>query len=186
MNPSASAARDGRTQTRQVRKIRWYRSAGRLDQFFDDELVPGTRGVDAELLRQIEPFPTGTLKPYDPGYVSGWVVEQYQIDLVAAAERSRAQMNARVQALCASQVPGDTHRNLQVEADYSGQTFKHLLAPVWLLNYTYGSRTYQCVVNGHTGAIAGRHPISWIKVALLVLAILIALLILLPLLQTAQ
>jgi hypothetical protein len=29
------------------------------------------------------PFPTKELAPYDAGYVSGWVVEQYQIDLVA-------------------------------------------------------------------------------------------------------
>ena len=31
------------------------------------------------------------------------------------------------------QIPGDTYRNLKVRADYSGQTFKHILAPVWLL-----------------------------------------------------
>jgi len=176
---------DGRMQTRQVRKTRWAASSGAVSHFFDDDMVPGTRGVDAGLLRQIEPFPARDLKPYDPAYVSGWVVEQYQIDLVAAAERSRAQMDEKLRALCAGQVPGDTHRNLEVRADYSGQTFKHLLNPVWLLNYTYGSRTFQCVVNGCTGTIAGRYPISWIKVLLVVLAGLIAILIFLALNQSA-
>ena len=169
---------DGRVQTRQVRTVRWYPSAGSLEHFFDDDPVPGTRGVDPALLRGIEPFPTADLKPYDPGYVSGWVVEQYQIDLVAAAEHSRGQMEAALRTLCAAQVPGDTHRNLRVSAEFRDQTFKHLLVPVWLLAYAYGGSTYQCVVNGYTGAIAGRYPISWVKVALVVLLVLVGLMIL--------
>jgi hypothetical protein len=60
-----------------------------------------------------------------------------------------------------------------VQTDYSGQTFKHILVPVWLVNYNYGSRTFQIVVNGYTGKIAGKHPLSWIKIALLVLAMLL-------------
>ena len=90
--------------------------------------------------------------PYDPGYVSGWVVEQYQIDLVAAAEHARRVMDGKVRAMCSQQVPGDTQRNLQVDADYSAQTFKHILVPVWLLAYNYGRQTYQVVINGVTGA----------------------------------
>ena len=45
--------------------------------------------------RGIEPFPTAELKTYDPGYVAGWVVERYQIDLVAAAQRARDAMGAK-------------------------------------------------------------------------------------------
>jgi len=163
----------GRRQTRQVQKVRWYPTNGHVDHFFDDELVPATKGVDADLLRRIEPFPTtSNLKPYDPAFVSGWVVEQYQIDLVAAAQHSRQVMEEKTRQLCAQAVPGDTHRDLGVEADFSRQTFKHILVPVWLLAYTYGKQNYQVVINGYTGAIAGRYPKSWIKIALLVLAIL--------------
>jgi hypothetical protein len=169
----------GRTQTRRVQKVRWEPAAGSLEHFFDDELVPASRGLDSTLLSRIEPFPTPELAPYDPGYVSGWVVEQYQIDLVAAAERSRAVMDEKLRALCAQQVPGDTYRNLVVDADYSGQTFKHILAPVWVLGYTYGPRRFQVLINGFTGAIAGEHPLSWIKIALAVLVALTVLLIVL-------
>jgi len=167
--------RNGKSE--QVRKIRWERAAGQLDHFFDDELVPATQGVPVDLLRQVEPFPTEALVPYDIGYVSGWVVEQYQIDLVAAAERARGQMDAQTRRLCSAQVPGDTQRNLQVDADFSKQTFKHVLVPLWIVAYTYGSRTFQVLVNGSTGRIAGKHPYSWIKIAFAILCALIALLI---------
>jgi hypothetical protein len=43
---------------------------------------------------------------------------------------------------------------------------------VWLLAYTYGSQNFQVVINGYTGAIAGRYPKSAIKILLLVLLIL--------------
>jgi len=112
-----------------VRHVRWEPAAGRVRHFFDDDLVCASVGVHPRLLRGIEPFPTAELKPYDAGYVAGWVVERYQIDLVAAAQRARDAMDAKLQAMCAQQVPGDTQRNLAVSADYSGQTFKHVSRP---------------------------------------------------------
>src|SRR6185295_1905687 len=126
--------RNGKSE--QVQKVRWVPASGALDHFFDDVPVPATRGVQIDLLRRVEPFPTASLVPYDPGYVSGWVVEQYQIDLVAAADAARQAMDAQLRQLCAAQVPGDTYRNLQVDANYSGQTFKHILVPLWLVSYT--------------------------------------------------
>lgn len=174
---SRTVHRNGRRETVQERRVRWVPAAGDLSAAFDDELVPATQGLRPALLRAIEPFPTRDLRPYDRGYVSGWVVEQYQIDLVGAAERSRASMDAVVRARCAEAVPGDTHRNLQVAATYADQTFKHTLLPVWLLHYDYGRKSYQVVVNGVTGAIAGEQPYSWIKIFFAVLALLILALI---------
>jgi len=137
--------------------------------------------VHRDLVRGIEPFPTTELKPYDAGYVAGWVVERYQIDLIAAAKASREQMEAQLRQMCAAQIPGDTYRNLDVRANYSAQTFKHILAPVWLLSYNFGSKAFQAVMNGFTGAIRGEYPKSWIKVTLLVLAIIVVVLIALSL-----
>jgi DNA-directed RNA polymerase subunit RPC12/RpoP len=174
---------NGRTQVRQVQRVRWEAAAGQIDHFFDDELVNATRGLHESLLHQIEPFPTTDLRPYDPGYVSGWVVEQYQIDLVAAAARSRQQMDDKLRDYCARQVPGDTHRNLVVDADYSDQTFKHILAPVWMLTYTLGARSFQVLVNGYTGATAGEQPYSWIKITLAAIVALIVLLIVISVLN---
>jgi hypothetical protein len=45
------------------------------------------------------------------------------------------------------------------------------------MTYVYGAKSYQVVVNGVTGTIAGSRPYSWIKVTLLVIALLIVFLI---------
>lgn len=169
---------NGKTQTRQVQKTRWVPSSGSLDHFFDDELVAASRGIDPFLLRKVEPFPTRELTPYNAGFLSGWVVERYQIDLLAAARTARETMDAKTERMCAAQVPGDTHRSLDVSANYTRQTFKHVLVPLWLLTYGYGARHFQVVVNGYTGSIAGEYPKSWIKITCAVLgAALVALIL---------
>lgn len=157
------------------RRVRWTPVSGEVSHFFDDELVCASTGMQHGMLRQVEPFPTETLVPYDTGYVAGWTVERYQVDLLSAAQRAREVMDAKLRSLCAQQVPGDTQRNLQVDARFAGETFKHILAPVWLLTYVYGTTTYQVAINGVTGKIAGSRPWSWVKIALLVILALIIL-----------
>ncbi len=167
----------GNRQTRQIQRTRWEYARGSIDHFFDDELVPASLGIQANHLRAVEPFPTAELTPYDPAYLSGWVVERYQIDLVAAAQKSRDQMERQVQSMCSRAVPGDTQRNLRVSSAYSGQTFKHILAPLWMLQYRFGAKNFQVVMNGYTGKISGDYPKSWVKISLAVLAVIIVLLI---------
>jgi Zn finger protein HypA/HybF involved in hydrogenase expression len=167
----------GRAQVRQVRKVRWERASGAIDHFFDDEPVSGTQGVPLDLLTQVEPFPTKELVPYDTGYLSGHVVEHYQVALVEAAERGREAMDRQLMALCGQEVPGDTYRNLNIGPQYSDRTFKHVLVPVWMLTYTFGRRTFQVVANGYTGVLAGRYPKSAWKIFFAVLALLIVILI---------
>jgi hypothetical protein len=87
-------------------------------------------------------------------------------------------MHAKLEQLCAAQVPGDTYRNLQISPAYSSKTFKHVLVPVWLLSYDFGRRSFQVIVNGYTGTIAGRYPYSGWKIALLVLLAVIVVLVL--------
>ena len=86
--------------------MRWEPASGAIDHFFDDEPVPGTQGVQRDLLKGVEPFPTKELVPYDAAYLSGYVVEHYQVVLVDAARASRESMHAQLEAMCAREVPG--------------------------------------------------------------------------------
>ena len=164
----------GRTQTRQVQHVRWEPASGLVEHFFDDEPVPGTHGVATALLRQVEPFATPELVPYDTAFLSGFIVEHYQVVLLEAAQASQDAMTDKLRQMCAAQIPGDTYRNLEIHPTFSAQTFKHILVPVWLLAYLYGTRLFQVVVNGYSGRMAGQYPKSPWKIAFLVLLAIIA------------
>ena len=158
--------------------MRWVLAAGSLTHFFDDELVPGTAGVRPKLLRQIEPFPTLTdLKPYSPEFVRGWTVERHQIGLRQAEKINEQDLLQQMKALCGREVPGDTYRNPQVDAQMQSRSFKHILVPVRLVNYTYGSGSFQVVANGYTGSIVGEKPYSWVKITFAVLGVLLLILV---------
>ncbi|MEZ5285994.1 MAG: hypothetical protein R2712_14530 [Vicinamibacterales bacterium] len=166
----------GRPVMRRERRTRWVPAAGVVDHFFDDDPVPGTQGLPLALLRQVEPFPTVEVVPYDTAFLSGHVVEHYKVVLFEAAEQSQRQMHAALERICGGQVPGDTYRHLRIFPTYSGRTFKHVLVPIWLLSYTYGARAFQVIVNGYTGKMAGKYPISIWKVlfAILLVAVVVA------------
>jgi len=167
----------GNMQTREVRHVRWEPASGTVEHFFDDEPIPGTQGIAHALLQQVEPFPTNELVPYDTSYLSGFVVEHYQIVLLDAAKASEDSMREKLEGMCAAQVPGDTYRNLVIHPTFSARTFKHILVPLWLLTYTYGARIFHVLVNGVTGRMAGEYPKSFWKVFFLVVGIIILVLI---------
>jgi hypothetical protein len=173
----------GRTQTRRVRHVRWEPAAGEIQHFFDDEPVPGTHGLRHDLLKKIEPFATTELVPYDTAFLSGFVVEHYQVVLVDAAARSHDAMVEQLRQMASQAVPGDTQRNLRIQPQFSGRTFKHILVPVWVLSFNYRAKVYQVLVNGYSGKIAGDYPLSPWKVFFLVVVILIVVLIVILLSQ---
>ncbi len=170
---------------RQARRVRWERVNGVIEHFFDDHPVPGTRGIEIDLLRRVEPFPTHHVFPYDTAYLSGFVVEHYQIVLIEAVKLARESMRVELKRMAAESILADTHRNLTIFPSYSAETFKHVLVPVWLLSYDYGSRNFQVVVNGYTGRMAGKYPKSWWKILALAvsLAFIAALLVWLEAMQ---
>jgi len=56
--------------------------------------------------------------------------------------------------------------------------------PVWLVGYTYGSKSYQILANGYTGQLAGEQPYSWVKIMLAAIAAIVVLALLLSLSQS--
>jgi DNA-directed RNA polymerase subunit RPC12/RpoP len=159
-------------RTRQVRKTRWEPASGSLQLAFDDTLVPASQSVQQDMVERIYPFDTAALVPYEPAFLSGWGAEAYTVDLRSGWQMAQEIMNAAVRQACAQQVPGDTQRNLEVSTAFSNMTYKHTLFPVWIASYRYRGKVYQFLVNGQTGEVQGEAPISWIKVALVVLLVI--------------
>jgi uncharacterized Zn finger protein (UPF0148 family) len=165
------------TKTRQVQKTRWEPAWGTRQDFFDDELICASTGLPPKLIQGICPFDLGQLVPYDAGFLAGFVAEEYQIDLEGGWGQAHQRMEGEIYSRCAGDVPGDTHRNLNVNSAFSQMTYKHLLLPVWVAAYLYNNQSYRFLVNGQNGRTSGEAPLSWWKIAGLVLLILIIILI---------
>ena len=169
----------------QERRIRWVPAWGQRDDAYDDELVNASN-LSAELLSELGGFDTQALVPYKPEYLAGWRAEEYRLDLEQGWKVAQTAVVASQQSRCAGDVPGDTHRNLRVKNTIAGVRWKHVLLPVWSLQYRFRGELYTVLVNGQTGRVAGKAPISWAKVALLVLGIGLVVLVILGIVAASQ
>jgi predicted RNA-binding Zn-ribbon protein involved in translation (DUF1610 family) len=161
------------TKTREVRKTRWEPEQGRHKGHYDDVLVYATNSLDQEILERIYPYNTKELAPYAPEYLSGWRAEQYQINLQEGWQIGQEKIEDYERDACVELIPGDTYRNLNVETAIADVTFKHALLPVWIASYRYNDKVYRYMVNGQTGKVQGEKPISWIRVAIAVIIVLV-------------
>ncbi len=157
---------------RTVRHTRWVPASGSRTDSYDDHLVCASRGLDGGLLAGILPFPLGDLVPYREEYLAGWSAEVYAVDVVQGWEAAQAEILGFQERRCAGDVPGDTHSGLHVRTVVRARGYKHALLPVWVSSYRYRDRVYRFLVNGSTGEVRGDAPYSWVKILLLVLAIL--------------
>jgi DNA-directed RNA polymerase subunit RPC12/RpoP len=156
----------------------WHKESGTHSKIFDDVLIPASSSLDENEVRDIYPFNTtgkGDLKPYKTEYLSGFSAERYSVGLKEGHEKALADMNDTIRSEIVSSVSGDHVNIVSLHTDISDETYKHILAPIWISSFLYNGKSYRFLVNGQTGKVSGKYPISKIKVALVVLLILIIL-----------
>ncbi len=160
---------NGKMQTQTVQKVRWKRRSGRLSHFFDDILVVASGGLEQKYVERILPFRLQEVVNFDPRLMVGWEVEIYRLEVDKGYHVADKIMDSKIRNMCSAQLGGDTQRNLHVTSSKCDQTFKHIFLPVWVCAYKYNNKTYRFSINGQTGRVHGKKPISWVKIAILVL-----------------
>ena len=165
--------RNGKMETRRIQKVRWRHRSGHLSHFFDDILVIASGGVDKKILYKVMPYRLEEMVNFDPRLTIGWEAEVYDLEVDQGYAEADNIMDARIRQMCSAQLGGDTQRNLRISSRKSGQTFKHIVLPLWICSYTYGNKQFRFLINAQTGKVSGEKPLSWVKILILVLAIAI-------------
>ena len=159
---------NGEYQTQTVTKIRWKPRSGTLRHFFDDVLVVASNGLSQDEIQGVYPFLLKDAVNYDPKLLLGWEAEVYSKTLEEGYKDAEGIMETQLRQLSSHELGGDTQRRLRVVSKKFDQTYKHLILPIWLATYTYKDKVYHFVVNGQTGKVSGKKPLSWIKIGLAV------------------
>jgi len=171
-----TVTRDGRTVTEQVpeTRTRWTSVSGGVARDFDDVLVLASTSLPERITERLEPWDLPSIKPFADEYLSGFRAERYQVDLPAGFTRARAKMDVVIREDIRRDIGGDHQRIHSADTRHDRVTYKHVLLPVWLAAYQYRDKTYRFVVNGRTGQVQGERPWSWIKIAGVIAAVIVA------------
>jgi DNA-directed RNA polymerase subunit RPC12/RpoP len=165
---------NGRTEQRQerVRHTRWYPASGRVSRDFNDVLVMASQSLPPRLGNELTPWDLGKLVPYTPEYLAGFQAEGYTVPLAAGHAEARNRMADVIRSDVRRAIGGDEQRISGIDTSWTGETFKHILLPVWMAAYKYNGKSYRFVVNGQTGEVQGERPWSIWKIAFAVLLVL--------------
>jgi Zn finger protein HypA/HybF involved in hydrogenase expression len=166
---------NGETKTRQVQRTRWYAASGVVARDFDDVLVAGTSRVSVKHLDKLEPWPLPEAQPYRPEFLAGNETLRYDVEPEAGLDTAKSRMAPIIEGDCRDDIGGDEQRVDSVDTDYRDVAFKLMLLPVWIACYLHAGKTYNILVNGRTGEIAGERPYSVPKIVAAVAAALLAL-----------
>lgn len=161
--------KDGSTET----VTDWRSVNGVYQEFIDDETVMASKRHENSGVKKCEPFKLSKLIPYNPQVLAGFVAERYSIGLKEgwqiAQTTIQSKLRSHINDYVKSQWRCDRVSGVNFSTLYSKITYKYILVPVWMSSFKYKEKTYQFVVNGQTGKVGGKAPVSAFRVILAIL-----------------
>lgn len=138
--------------------------------------------ANGKLAAGVLPFDSGGLKPFQMGYLTGFMAEKRDLEQnVLEANVKQEVTNFAVSSLKNS---AEGYSSLQVQqqkAELQNEAWHYSLFPVWTLTYRgpKDGKMYYFALNGQTGKICGEIPVDKRKLAVLFFSVFTPLLILL-------
>lgn len=164
--------RDGNVRT----ETDWRYVSGIYQEFFDDITIMASKRQADSGVRACEPFDFSKLVPYSPQVVAGFVAERYSVGLKEGWESAQKTIQSRLWASIPSYIRrhwnADRSDSVRFSTLYSNITYKYLLVPTWISSFKYKDKVYQFAVNGQTGKVGGKAPVSAWRVIIFILIII--------------
>lgn len=164
-----------------VTETTWRTYTGVYQEFIDDQLIYASKKTTSPYIKSVSNFDFTKLRPYSPEFVAGFAAERYTLGLDDGWTEAKKEINTTLKSHLGSKLKSQ-HRadrvgTINLSTSYDNITFKYLLAPIWLSAFKFNGKVYQFVVNGQTGKIAGKSPVSPWKVAIAIALVLLAIII---------
>lgn len=161
--------KDGQSRT----ETNWMRVNGVYQRFFDDVTVMASKRQKNSGVKACEPFNFSKLVPYSPQVVAGFIAERYSIGLKegwgVAQKTIQFHLNSDISEYVRHHWKANRADSVKFSTLYSNITYKYLLVPTWISSFRYKDKVYQFAVNGQTGKVGGKAPVSALRVILAIL-----------------
>ena len=160
-------------RTRTVTRTEYRPLSGYHVSYVTDVVVSASRGLSHRELDRLEPFDFKQLRRFEPALVTGWIAEEFSRTADECERASRTAAIDQVGDKLRRFMPGDSYSDLSWKTSVAWESLEPILVPVWVLalRYREEKEPLRVVINGQTGAVAGKVPLAAWKVALGVLAL---------------
>lgn len=127
--------------------------------------IDASEKMNDELMDKLEPFPYDQLKSFKTPYLAGYIAEKYRYTDEELFPRVKDKISSYIDAYIQSAVAGYTtvsYTNKQIDTQLKHADY--VLLPVWVVHYDYNKLEHTFAMNGQTGKVVGKPPISKAKV----------------------
>ncbi len=156
--------RVGDTEYTETSRFNIYRAGG---IHFEDIVSSAIKSEDKEMLEGILPYPSDSHEDFSMPYISGFSAKKRDIDTKEISAEVRTRMNDYAETLLKNTVSGYASTNvISKGVNINRIRWEYTLMPVWELNYKTKKRTYTYAMNGYTGKIYGKLPLSMKKLVI--------------------
>ena len=125
-----------------------------------------------DYMDSIEPFNYADLKPFSTAYLPGFLADKYDVSVEDSRERADKRCAGSLVSALERTVSGYTSCN-ETSRDIHLKRGKvhYALLPVWILNTRWEGKDFLFAMNGQTGKLVGKLPVSTKRVVGLFAAI---------------
>lgn len=136
-----------------------------LDITYHDIPVDASIEMPDNIMDLMEPYAYNELVDFTPEYMSGFDGEKYNMTSNLVENRAKVKLQGSAEAILKNSISGYA-RLSQNQKSISPQNTctQYCLLPIWKYIYKYNDIMYPFYVNGQTGKIVGKVPVSKQKV----------------------
>lgn len=125
-----------------------------------------SKKMDDNMMDKLEPYNYNNLKDFNMPYLAGFIAEKYDFTDDQLLPRVKERVYSYVDSFLRSTINGYSsvhinRKNINIRkkrADYA-------LMPVWMVCYDYRQAEHIFLMNGQTGKVIGKPPLSKAKIA---------------------
>ncbi|MFG6394997.1 MAG: TFIIB-type zinc ribbon-containing protein [Lachnospiraceae bacterium] len=118
-----------------------------------------------DLMDKLEPFDYNNIREFNTPYLAGFISEKYNYTDKEMFPRVQQRVMHYMDNYILNSIKGYSAKSI-INRDYNTRQIsaEYALFPVWVVYYDYGRSEYTFAMNGQTGKIAGKPPISTGKI----------------------
>ncbi|WP_066191577.1 MULTISPECIES: hypothetical protein [Gracilibacillus] len=129
--------------------------------------VDASEKMDDQLMDKLEPYHYGELKDFKTPYLAGYLAEKYNYTDKELFGRVKDKIGKFIDSYVASTINGYSsvsydHKHI----DTKQRNSYYVLLPVWMVYYDFDKQEHTFAMNGQTGKIVGKPPLSYKKAAI--------------------
>lgn len=146
-------------------ETKWYHVYRKVDLSYNRVPCDSSKKMDDAMMDKIEPYDYNNLKQFKMPYLAGYIAEKYDFDDEQLLSRIKERVHNYVQQYIRSTINGYTTVNINREnINIRKKNAHYTLMPVWMVCYDYRQAEHIFLMNGQTGKIVGKPPLSKMKI----------------------